>query len=189
MQIILASASPRRKELIGYLGIDFEVKVPDIHEQAHHNESPMDFCLRISREKALRVKADYQNSLVIAADTIVVIDDDILGKPESTKDAYSFLKRLSGRSHDVITAYSVMLPGDLKEISRAVISRVHFADMTDEDIRWYVSTGEPMDKAGAYALQGIGGAFIDRIEGSYTNVIGLPLSELYQDIRPYILKK
>jgi len=189
MQIILASASPRRKELIGYLGIDFEVKVPDIHEHAHQNESPMEFCLRISREKALRVKVDYPNSLIIAADTIVVVDEDILGKPENTAQAFSYLKRLSGRSHDVITAYSVMLPGDLQEISKAVISKVYFADMTDEDINWYVSTGEPMDKAGAYALQGIGGVFIDRIEGSYTNVIGLPLAELYRDIRAYILKK
>jgi septum formation protein len=186
MQIILASASPRRKELLGYLGIDFNIVVPDIHERIHAGESPVDFCMRISREKALAVKSSNPGSLIIAADTIVVVDGEMLGKPENQKAACDYLRRLSGREHIVFTAYTVLPPDDSKEITKVVSSCVHFADMTDEDIIWYVSTGEPLDKAGAYGLQGIGAAFVDRIEGSHTNVIGLPLSELFRDLRPYI---
>jgi septum formation protein len=187
MQIILASASPRRKELLGYLGIHFDIVVPDIHEQAHDKEDPEAFCARISREKAIAVREGFQDSLIIAADTIVVVDGEILGKPKDRDEANSYLKRLCGRQHTVFTAYTIFFPGGHNEITRVVSSRVHFADMEENDILWYVSTGEPMDKAGAYGLQGIGAAFVDRIEGSFTNVIGLPLSEVFHDIRPYII--
>jgi septum formation protein len=187
MQVILASASPRRKELLGYLGIQFDVVVPDIHEHAHEKEAPEAFCSRISREKAIAVRNGSQDSLIIAADTIVVIDGEILGKPKDRDEASSYLKRLRGRQHKVFTAYTIFFPGGHSEITRVVGSTVHFADMEEDEILWYVSTGEPMDKAGAYGLQGIGAAFVDRIEGSFTNVIGLPLSEVFQDIRPYIM--
>jgi septum formation protein len=187
MQIILASASPRRKELLKYLGIEFDIIIPDIHEQAHDEEAPEAFCTRISREKALTVRKNFQNSLIIAADTIVVVDGKILGKPKNSDEACSYLRRLCGREHIVFTAYTILFPGGCNEITRVVSSTVHFADLRDDDIIWYVSTGEPMDKAGAYGLQGIGAAFVDRIDGSFTNVIGLPLSEVFQDIRPYIM--
>jgi septum formation protein len=187
MHIILASASPRRKELLGYLGIKFDIIVPDIHENAHDKEAPEAFCARISREKALAVRKGFQDSLIIAADTIVVIDGEILGKPKNNDEACSYLRRLCGREHIVFTAYTILFPGGCDEITRVVNSKVHFANMGEDDILWYVSTGEPMDKAGAYGLQGIGAAFVDMIEGSFTNVIGLPLSEVFQDIRPYIM--
>jgi septum formation protein len=187
MQIILASASPRRKELLKYLGIEFDIIIPDIHEHAHNEEAPEAFCARISREKAVAVRKGFQDSLIIAADTIVVIDGEILGKPKDRDEACSYLRRLCGRQHIVFTAYTILFPGGCNDITRVVSSTVHFADMGEDDIEWYVSTGEPMDKAGAYGLQGIGAAFVDRIDGSYTNVIGLPLSEVFQDIRPYIM--
>lgn len=187
MQIILASASPRRKELLKYLGIEFDIIIPDIHEHAHDEELPEAFCTRISREKALAVRKEFQDSLIIAADTIVVIDGEILGKPKNSDEACSYLRRLSGRQHTVFTAYTILFPGGCNEITRVVSSTVHFADMREDDIIWYVSTGEPMDKAGAYGLQGIGAAFVDRIDGSFTNVIGLPLSEVFKDIKPYIM--
>ena len=187
MQIILASASPRRKELLKCLGIEFDIIVPDIHEQAHDEEAPEAFCARISREKALAVRKNFQNSLIIAADTIVVIDGQILGKPKDRDEACSYLRRLCGREHIVFTAYTILFPDGSNDISRVISSTVHFAHMSKDDIIWYVSTGEPMDKAGAYGLQGIGAAFVDRIDGSFTNVIGLPLSEVFQDIRPYIM--
>jgi septum formation protein len=189
MQIILASASPRRKELLKYLGIEFDIIIPDIHEHAHDDETPEDFCARISREKALAVKKDFQDSLIIAADTIVVIDGEILGKPKNSDEACSYLRLLCGRQHTVFTAFTILFPGECNEITRVVNSTVHFADMSEDDIIWYVSTGEPMDKAGAYGLQGIGAAFVDRIDGSFTNVIGLPLSEVYKEIKPYIMFK
>jgi len=187
MQIILASASPRRKELLKYLGIEFDIIIPDIHEHAHDEEPPEAFCARISREKALEVRKEFQDSLIIAADTIVVIDGEILGKPKNSDEACSYLRRLSGRQHTVFTAYTILFPGGCNEITRVVSSTVHFADMREDDIIWYVSTGEPMDKAGAYGLQGIGAAFVDAIDGSFTNVIGLPLSEVFKDIKPYIM--
>ncbi len=189
MQIILASASPRRKELLKYLGIEFDIIIPDIHEHARDGENPEDFCARISREKALSVKKGFQDSLIIAADTIVVIDGEILGKPKNRDEACSYLRLLCGRQHTVFTAFTILFPDGSNGITRIERSTVHFADMSEDDIIWYVSTGEPMDKAGAYGLQGIGAAFVDKIEGSFTNVIGLPLSEVYKCIKPYIIFK
>lgn len=189
MRIILASASPRRKELLKYLGIEFDIVIPDIHEHVRDEEPPEAFCSRISREKALAVRKEFKDSLIIAADTIVVIDGEILGKPKNSDDACSYLRRLSGRRHTVFTAYTILFPSGDDEVTRVVSSTVHFADMREDDIIWYVSTGEPMDKAGAYGLQGIGAAFVDRIDGSFTNVIGLPLAEVFKDIKPFIMLK
>jgi septum formation protein len=186
MQIILASASPRRRELLSTMGIDFQVKIPQVDEEILNGESPCDFCLRVSREKALLIGRENPESLVIAADTIVVIDGKILGKPKYVAQATTFLKTLRARAHDVYTAYTLVCLQKDWIVTRLVKTTVYFKYMTDKEIAWYVSTCEPMDKAGAYALQGLGAIFIDKIDGSYTNVIGLPLSDLYHDLKEHI---
>ncbi|HHO76185.1 MAG TPA: septum formation inhibitor Maf [Deltaproteobacteria bacterium] len=183
MQIILASGSPRRRELFSQLGLDFKILIPHIDETPLAGELPEDFCSRISMDKAMRVSQDYADALVIAADTIVVIEGRILGKPADSMEATEYLMLLSNRMHDVYTGYTIM--NRLKRTTRTILTRVHFKTMSEEEIFWYVSTGEPMDKAGAYAVQGAGSVFIDRIEGSYTNVIGLPLSDLYWDMKDF----
>ena len=183
MQIILASASPRRKDLFSYLGLDFTVTIPHVDEQARQGEHPEDFCHRISIDKAAIAIRDYPDALIIAADTIVVIDGMILGKPHDDKEAFDYLTLLEGRTHEVYTGYTIMYKGENK--TKVIRTRVHFRAMTAEEILWYIATREPLDKAGAYAVQGIGSIFVDRVEGSYTNVIGLPLSDLYYDLKGF----
>ncbi len=183
MQIILASGSPRRKELFSHLGLDFELTIPEVDEKVRKGETPEDFCCRISAEKAHAVARHNPDSLVIAADTIVVVEGTILGKPVDDREAFEFLRLLQDRTHEVLTGYTIMH----REASRTrtIVTRVHFRTMSSQEIQWYVSTGEPRDKAGAYAVQGIGSIFIDRIEGSCTNVIGLPMSHLYDDLKDF----
>ncbi|HNY64878.1 MAG TPA: Maf family protein [Deltaproteobacteria bacterium] len=183
MQILLASGSPRRRELISWMGIDFEVLVPEIDETLKGDESPEEYCSRLSREKALAIQKDRPQALVIAADTVVVAHGTILGKPAEEEEARKHLRQLQGAMHEVYTSYTIAREG--LSTTRVIRTRVYFRDMTEDEIAWYVSTGEPMDKAGSYALQGIGAIFVDRIEGSYTNVIGLPLSHLYHDLKEY----
>ncbi|RLB00377.1 MAG: septum formation protein Maf [Deltaproteobacteria bacterium] len=182
MQIILASSSARRNELLNRTGLHFEIKIPDVEEIPLEGESPPAFCRRLSREKAMAIAYRHKHALVIAADTVVSMDDIILGKPEDNRQAYSYIKMLSGMTHDVFSAYTIVqLAGDI-DITRLVHTRVHFKEMTESEISWYVSTGEPKGKAGGYAIQGKASIFIDRIDGSYTNVIGLPLAELCDDL-------
>ena len=183
MQMLLSSGSPRRKELLSLLGIPFQVVTPNIPEVQQLNETPETFCLRISREKAILVAQKYPDALVIGADTIVVIDETILGKPRNPGEAYDFLMLLQDKMHYVLTGYTIALGNH--SISKVIKTKVRFRAMTAKEISWYVSTGEPMDKAGAYAVQGIGSLFIKRIHGCYTNVIGLPLSHLYKDLKKF----
>lgn len=183
MQIVLSSGSPRRKELLSLLGIPFQVTVPNIPEIQLEGESPRSFCLRISREKAYAVDRHDPEALVIGADTIVVIDGKILGKPRDIHEAYDFLNLLQDRTHDVFTGYTIATGA--RNISRVIRTKVRFKAMSAKEISWYISTGEPMDKAGAYAVQGIGSLFIERIQGCYTNVIGLPISYLYRDLNRF----
>lgn len=176
MRIILASGSPRRFELLKSLGLDFDVYRPDVDESMIDGEAPYELCTRLSRLKAESGAKKFPDSLIIAADTIVVIDDVILGKPKDRRDAFMMLKRLQGRWHEVITGISVCM----KEIviSHDEHTRVKFRDMNDDEIHAYVSTGESDDKAGAYAVQGYGSLLVERIEGDYFNVVGLPLCGL-----------
>ena len=183
MDIILASASPRRKELLAYLGTNFRVLIPMTDETLLPDEKPIDYCLRVSLDKACIIADANPDSAVIAADTIVVIKERILGKPESISEAREFLNLLGGQIHEVYTGYSIICRTRNIVKSRAVKSLVEFNHMSALEIEWYIASGEPMDKAGAYALQGIASAFIKGITGSYTNVIGLPLSELYSDMK------
>lgn len=172
--LILASRSPRRAELLAAAGIPFEVLAVDIDETPRAHEMPAAYVERLAIEKARAVYLLRPGARVLGADTTVAIDGDILGKPGSAADATRMLRALSGRAHDVHTGVALVWPGGVT--SAVDTTRVWFAPMTDEDISWYVETGEPMDRAGAYAIQGFASRFIPRIEGSYSNVVGLPVA-------------
>ena len=173
-QIILASRSPRRAELLTAAGISFEVLAADIDETPHPNEAPAAYVERLAIEKARAVFALRPDARVLGADTTVTIDDEILGKPEDQADAIRMLRLLNGRPHDVHTGVAIVSRSGVH--SAVGTTRVWFDTMTDEDISWYVATGEPVDRAGAYAIQGFASRFISRIEGSYSNVVGLPVA-------------
>lgn len=171
-EIVLASASPRRRELLALLGVTFTVRVPDIDETPLPGEASAAYVERLAAEKAEVVARPGE--LVIAADTTVVLDRQLIGKPADARDAASMLRSLAGRRHHVVTGVAVAR--DDVVAAASVSTAVTMAAMTDAEIDWYVSTGEPMDKAGAYAMQGIGGVFVERIDGSPSSVIGLPLA-------------
>ncbi|MDD5475068.1 MAG: Maf family protein [Syntrophales bacterium] len=175
---ILASLSPRRREMLEGLGLKFIVMASGIDENHQNGESPKDHALRLAREKAMAAAVDHPGEWVLAADTIVVVDGEILGKPENPEGARAMLRRLSGREHLVITAFSIAGDQGRKELFDSVESSVLFRNLDDDEINWYVATDEPYDKAGSYAVQGKGACFISEIRGSATNVIGLPLAEV-----------
>ena len=170
--ILLASGSPRRRELLEQLGLRFAVAAPDVDETPLPGEAPVAYVQRLAVEKAHAVVA-AADMLVIAADTTVDLGGDILAKPVDAADASAMLHRLSARTHRVHTGVAVRL-GD-RTVAETITSLVTFTPLSAELIAWYVATGEPLDKAGAYAVQGAGGAFVQRVQGSVSNVIGLPL--------------
>jgi septum formation protein len=174
MMLILASRSPRRSELLTSAGIEFEVLAADIDETPRVNESPEKYVERLAIAKARAVFALRPDARVLGADTTVTIDGEILGKPVDEADARRMLRLLNGRGHDVHTGVSLISAAGIQ--SAVDTTRVWFSKMTDEDISWYVATGEPVDRAGAYAIQGLASRFIPRIEGSYSNVVGLPVA-------------
>jgi septum formation protein len=175
-RVVLASASPRRHELLNLIGIKHEVIPASIDESVRGRESPAKHAERLAREKAGVVAARDSKSVAIGADTIVLIDKKILGKPANSVDAGSMLRLLSGRMHTVVTAVAVARG---KKIASAVEKvSVTFRDLSDDEIDAYISTGEPMDKAGAYGIQGYGATIVERIEGDYFAVMGLPLVKL-----------
>lgn len=180
VELVLASASPRRRELLEQLGVTYRCHPADIDETALEQEDPEKYVQRMAREKALTVAALYPGGeyAVLAADTTVLIDDDVLGKPRDHFDGLAMLARLSGRSHSVLTA--VCLWGDDGSRVQLVETKVEFIRLTRELCEAYLATDEPWDKAGGYAIQGLAGAFVRRIEGSYSNVVGLPLCETRQ---------
>ena len=170
--LVLASASPRRRALLEQLGIQLRVDPAHLDENVRAGEEAERYVVRLAREKADAVQVRHPNATVLGADTSVVVDGVVLGKPGSEDEALSMLRKLSGRTHEVMTAVAVAGVG-----ARCVTADVTFTAATDAALRWYVSTGEPLDKAGAYAVQGIGGFLVDRIEGSHSAVVGLPLVE------------
>lgn len=191
MNIILASASPRRRELLTQIGIAFEIKVSDVEEKVT-TIVPHEVVQELSRQKAEAVLAACEDQdvteplLVIGADTIVACDGIILGKPRDTQDAARMLRMLSGRSHQVYTGVTFAYKGEKREIySFYESTTVHFAPMTDEEIQTYVDTLDPMDKAGAYGIQGFCARYITGIEGDYNNVVGLPVGRVYQELKRY----
>ena len=181
--IVLASASPRRADLLRAAGIEFEVIAADIDERVLAGESPEAYVRRLAEEKAKAVAPCAGGRPVLAADTVVVIDGAILGKPADAADARRMLQLLSGRSHAVLTAVC------LNSVSRVEITAVEFDRLSPDEIDWYVASGEPMDKAGAYAIQGLASRFVTSITGSYSNVVGLPVhvvSRMVKDRDDYV---
>ena len=176
--LILASASPRRRELLAGLGLRFEVRPADIDETPRDGETPASYVLRLAQEKAAAVAAP-DGALVLAADTTVVIDGEILGKPEDEADARRMLGLLAGREHEVLTGISLRETGG-RAASHVESSRVRMAALSAEEIAWYAATGEPLDKAGAYAVQGLGVLFVETVTGNHSNVVGLPIPAVYK---------
>jgi septum formation protein len=175
--VILASASPRRHELLTTIGVPFIVRAPDIDESPARGELPVEYVRRLASAKAVAVAA-AAGDLVIAADTTVDLESQILGKPVDDREAESMLRRLSGRTHRVHTGVAVRHNG--QELTDVCTTQVTFVALDEAAIRWYVSTGEPMGKAGAYALQGAGAALVESVHGSVSNVIGLPMHILIE---------
>lgn len=174
--IILASQSPRRRELLALYGIPFEV-APSMADEEHAFGTGAQRVCELARRKGAEVAERHPGRMVLSADTLVCVDDEIMGKPKDEADAERMLRLLSGRAHEVHTGLCLICP-DGRELLGVDTTRVHFTFLTDEMIRRYIATGEPMDKAGAYAIQGVAGVFVSRIEGSPSNVIGLPLGLL-----------
>lgn len=180
MKVVLASRSPRRAELLTAAGIEFTVRAADVDESPWPNESPLDYVVRLAKEKAKAVAADA-DEIVLAADTTVVLNNEILGKPQDRADATRMLRALSGLQHEVLTAICIKV-GDRLETDVASTS-VWFWPMSDAEIAKYVASGEPMDKAGAYGIQGRASKFIERIDGSYSNVVGLPVALTWRRLK------
>ena len=179
--IVLASASPRRKELLAKAGIEFEICAANIPEEPHAGELPVSFAERMAREKAQAVQRLKSNRVILAADTVVAVGDEILGKPCNDEDAQRMLRLLSGKSHKVTTGVCLLGP-DFEE-TRSETTTVTFSQMSDNDIREYVASGEPLDKAGAYAIQGGAARWVKKVEGDYDNVVGLPVTMVVKMLR------
>jgi septum formation protein len=177
-RFILASASPRRSELLKLMGLDFDVIPGNIDETFRPEETPREHVLRLSEEKALSVARCHPDAWILGADTIVVVTGEVLGKPGSPAEAKGMLKKLSGREHEVFTGFSIVRQDQGIRIREVVESSVLFREIADDEMAWYTGTEEPYDKAGGYAVQGMGGCFIREIRGSCTNVMGLPLCEV-----------
>lgn len=182
--LILASASPRRRFLLDSIGLKFQVIPSGIDEMSINGESPEEQVRRLAEAKAMDVAASNQGLWTLGADTIVVIDGEILGKPTDPRNAEEMLARLSGRVHEVFTGYAILQasPGLDRRVSH-VRSEVRIRRLSPDEISGYVATNEPMDKAGSYAIQGIGSAIVEEVYGSYTNVVGLPLCEVSRDLK------
>lgn len=183
MRLILASASPRRAELLRLAGFDFEAQPADVVEIPERDESAAQYTLRVARDKAHHI-ANFPSSLgavILAADTEVIADRRILGKPRDPADAAEMLRLLSGTAHEVLTA--VVVRAGSREVSEVVTTTVHVTLLSDEEIRWYVASGEAMGKAGAYGIQGRFARFVERIEGSWSSIVGLPVATVHRLIR------
>ncbi|GBF09992.1 MULTISPECIES: Maf family protein [Tepidibacillus] len=190
-KIILASSSPRRREILELIGISFLVHPSDVDESYNESNSPEDIVKQLATRKAMDIASYYQEGIIIGADTIVVLDGQILGKPKDEEDAFQMLNRLQGRSHQVFSGVAVV-DAKTREVKASYqMTKVYMDPLSEEEIRLYIATKEPMDKAGSYGIQGFGAIFIEKIEGDYFNVVGLPvalLSTLLKDFGIQILK-
>jgi septum formation protein len=180
---ILASISPRRQELLRSVGLKFKIIPAHVNEEYLEGETPREHVRRLSQDKAMAIARKNPSALVLGADTIVVIDGLILGKPKNKKQAREMLERLSGREHEVFTGFTIAHDATKVYKTKVIKSSVLFKKISPEEMEWYVSCDEPYDKAGGYAVQGKGASFIKSIRGSYTNVIGLPLCEVMEELK------
>jgi septum formation protein len=184
-RIILASASPRRKELLEKIGLKFEVDASDCAEEIDPALEPDELVHRISLAKAKSVASRHKDTIIIAADTIGVIGKKLLGKPHTADEARKMLAQISGKSHEVITGFTVLDTASNKVFSGTVNTKVYIKKLTGQEIAAYVRTGEPLDKAGAYGIQGLGAVIVEKIEGDYYNVMGLPLNALTNALKEF----
>ena len=180
--LILASKSPRRRTLLEQAGLRFSVKPSTVDEDEIAVSGPENYVSVLAEAKAADISKQYPESWVIGADTIVLIDNTILGKPGSRREARTMLKRLNGQTHHVLTGYAIQCRAKNRMFSEVVKTAVLFKQLTDEEIEWYIHTKEPFDKAGAYAIQGLGTFLVKQINGSYTNVVGLPVCEVIEHL-------
>lgn len=188
-KIILASSSPRRKELLELTGLDFDIEFPDVDESMAPGETPREHVVRLAREKASSVAENHQEAIVLACDTAVILNGNVvLGKPRDKRDAREMLQHLAGREHTVLSSIAGLWMKRHKQYAVTVETKVRMKQLEDWEIQWYIDSGEPLDKAGAYALQGRGSVFVEGIVGSYTNVIGLPLMEAVLVLRSFGIK-
>ena len=178
--IILASSSPRRAQLLETIGVEYELAPSQVQERMHAGEAPPDYITRLARAKVIAVARKRESGLVIGADTIVVLDGRVLGKPEDEQDAERMLRQLSGRWHAVMTGVALYDIASRREVADYDKTLVRFAQLTDKEIEWYLKSGEPMDKAGSYGIQGLGSLFVEEIAGNYFNVVGLPIPLVYR---------
>ncbi|MGL4628954.1 Maf family protein [Cetobacterium sp.] len=179
--MILASKSPRRKEILQQLGFQLKIQTKDI-EEVSDKESVIDQIKDISRKKVIAVAEENVDEYVVGADTVVEIDGIVLGKPQNENDAEKMLKLLSGREHRVITAYSIINLEKNIDITHSVESRVYFKNITEEEIKWYINSREPMDKAGSYGIQGLGSIFVDKIDGDFFAIMGFPINHFIKTL-------
>ncbi|NLG81868.1 MAG: septum formation inhibitor Maf [Bacilli bacterium] len=184
MKIILASNSPRRKELFKYIVDDFTVHVSEIIEDYDPTFKPEEIVTYLSKQKALAVSKTFPTDVIVGSDTIVYIDGEVLGKPHSKEEAYKMLRKLAGRTHKVYTGVTIIYHNQIESFYSE--TSVTFYEMSDAEIYQYIETNEPMDKAGAYGIQGYGAKFIKSIEGDYFTVVGLPVALLYQHLKKYL---
>jgi septum formation protein len=183
--IVLASSSPRRRELLRLIGLTFRVDRAEYEERMDLNMPPHRLARHLSLEKARSIASKYSDALVIAADTFILFRGKLLGKPHTLQEARRMLGMLNGKKHSVITGFTVMDTLTGKRVSKAVETKVHFRRLTTDQLASYVRTGEPLDKAGAYAVQGLGAVIVKEIAGDYFNVIGLPLSSLAEALKKF----
>lgn len=188
-ELILASGSPRRRQLLDMLGLSYQVVAPEVDERFRREEAPEAYVVRLARAKAAAVAAQRPEDLVLAADTTVVLDGELFGKPRSADEAAAMLRRLQGKTHRVLTAVALAATGGQRLEHALDVTAVTFRRLSEAEIAAYVATGEPLDKAGAYAVQGVGAALVERIEGDFFGVMGLPvrlvLALLERFGRPY----
>jgi septum formation protein len=184
-EIILASASPRRKEILEITGLNFHICASDYEEELDLPLKPHKLARFLSLKKAEAVAHKYTDSIIIAADTFIYYKNRLLGKPHTDKEAEKMLGLLNGKVHSVITGFTIIDTGNGQIISKSVVTKVHFKKITDEEISAYVRSKEPLDKAGAYAVQGLGAVFIEKIEGDFFNVMGLPLCTLTECLKKF----
>ena len=184
-QIILASKSPRRKALLEQIGLKFTVDVSDIDESKYLHSNPESLAKSLSIAKAEKIAEKYKDAIIIAADTVVILNKEIIGKPKDKKDAVKMLRKLSGKTHVIITGFTILDTKTKKEITEFVQSKVRFKKMTGKEIDQYVKTGEPLEKAGCYGIQDKGAIFIEEVKGDFFNVVGLPIFALSQNLKKF----
>lgn len=184
-KIILASSSPRRKILLKQMGLDFEAVVSDFEEKIDAKLSPHKLAEKLSLGKAKSVAYKYNNAIIIAADTFVIFNEKIIGKPIDDKDAKRILRLLSGKGHSIITGFTILDTKVNRSVTKSVETKVTFKKLSDKEIDSYIKTGEPLDKAGAYGIQEKGGIFIKKIDGDYFNIVGLPIYSVVEELKKF----